>query len=84
MKPAKDVFQDLARNWILEYKRCDILAFVELPDDSCDFIPRGLQDDTPSWVPDWTIRRVSWPLLATWVLLSGDGDIDLKADDIEW
>jgi hypothetical protein len=34
----------------------------------------------PSSVPDRIMRRVSEPLLATWTLLSGDGDIDLKVE----
>lgn len=83
LKPAAEVFTDFARNWILEYKRCDILTFVELPNSDRGFNPGGLQQHTPSWIPDWTLRRLSWPMLATWSLLPADDEIDLQTDDIE-
>lgn len=83
LKPATELFEDLARNWILKYKRCDILAFVEFPDTSYTFSPGGLQRHRPSWVPDWTLRRASWPLLATWTLLPAGNEVDLRTDEVE-
>lgn len=51
-KGADQVFAEFTHKWIAKYGRLDILTFA------------GCNRGKPSWIPDWTFQRRSWPLLA--------------------
>ena len=51
-KPAEAVFQDLVLHFTSNLQSLNILSFCELRDDT-----GGMR--LPTWVPDWTVRRLS-------------------------
>lgn len=53
LKTDEEVYRNFTQAWVKKYRSLDILAFAEYC--ACS---------KSSWIPNWSIRRRSWPLLA--------------------
>ena len=73
-KPAEAVFQDLVLHYTFTLQSLNILAQCELRDET-----GGM--NLPTWVPNWTVRRLSEPIRSSACCLNSEPRVRYQDQD---
>lgn len=66
----KQVFFDFTRAWIMQYGRLDVLSLRAVQRE------KWVEGIVPTWVTDWSSRRLSRPFLSTYPSALRDEELD--------